>query len=150
MATTVILIRHGDRDIPMIGTDPPLNDRGMTRARELVHVLSAADIRAIYTSDARRAIMTASLFSFVHPELPVVQLRDAPDLRDHILENHQGETVLVVGHANTVPELIRLLGGPSLPDINDCVFDNLFVLVRHSDTEASLTNLKYGEPTPPG
>ena len=149
MATTVILIRHADKDIPQVGADPSLNGKGMARARELVHVLSAAGIQAVYTSQATRAKMTGKPFLQAHPALPIVRLGLAADLREHILAHHEGQTVLVVGHADTVPELIRQLGGPPLPLINDCVFDELFVLVRHSATESSLTNLKYGEPTAP-
>lgn len=151
MATTVILIRHADKDIPQVENDPPLNERGLTRSRLLVHILSTAGIRAIYTSEAQRSKMTANPFSQAHffPPLPIVRLLAATDLKDHILTHHEGRTVLVVGHADTVPDLIRELGGPSLPVINDCVFDNFFVLVRRSATEASLTKLKYGETTGP-
>ena len=149
--TTVILIRHADRDVPPAGTPdppgPPLNDKGMARSKTLVHVLSTAGIQAIYTSDYTRAKMTAKLFFAAHPGLPLVRLNAAPELRDHILTHHAGQTVLVVGHTNTVPDLIELLGGPSLPDIDDCEFDNLFVLVRYSTTSASVTRLKYGELT---
>jgi gamma-glutamylcyclotransferase (GGCT)/AIG2-like uncharacterized protein YtfP/broad specificity phosphatase PhoE len=151
IVTTVILIRHADRDVPPAGTPdypgPSLNDKGMLRARELVHVLSTAGIQAIYTSPYTRAKMTAKPFAAVHSDLPLVRLSEAQELKDHILSHHPGQTVLVVGHGNTVPELIGLLGGPSLPDIDDCEFDNLFVLVRHSATRASVTKLKYGAPT---
>lgn len=149
--TTVILIRHADRDIPPDGTpDPPgpsLNDKGMTRSRKLVHVLSTAGIQAIYTSQYKRSKMTAKPFFAAHSDLPTVRLDTATELKDHILRHHAGHTVLVVGHSNTVPELIRQLGGPSLPNIDDCEFDDLFVLVRSSSTEASVTKLKYGELT---
>ncbi len=157
--TTVLLIRHADRDIPSAGTpDPPLNARGKTRARKLIHVLSTTGIRAVYTSDTTRAIMTAKpyLDAYARRPLPfpmlllrpsVVRLFDPIEIKNHILTHHAGQTVLVVGHSNTVPELIRQLGGTSLPDIDDCEFDNLFVLVRYSSTKASLTKLKYGAPT---
>ena len=151
--TIAMLIRHADRDLPSAGTPafpgPSLNAKGMARAQELVHVLSTAGIRAIYTSRFTRSKMTAKPFAASHPELPLVRLDMAQELRDHILTHHAGQTVLVVGHADTVPELIRLLGGPSLPDIDDCEFDNLFVLIKHSATAAMVSKLKYGQPTAP-
>lgn len=151
--TTVILIRHADRDVPPAGAPafpgPSLNDKGMARSRKLVHVLSTAGIQAIYTSNYTRSKMTAKPFFDAHSNLPTVRLDTATELKNHILTNRAGQTVLVVGHANTVPELIRLLGGPSLPEINDCEFDNLFVLVRYSATNANVAKLKYGEPTAP-
>lgn len=79
----------------------------------------------------------------------MVLLDTALELKDHILAHHAGQTVLVVGHADTVPELIRLLGGPSMPNIDDCEFDNLFVLIKHSATAAIVTKLKYGKATAP-
>jgi broad specificity phosphatase PhoE len=91
--------------------------------------------------------MTAKPFLVRYPGLPTVRLLAAAELSDHILRNRAGQTVLVVGHNNTVPELIGLLGGPSLPVINDCEFDNLFVLVKHSNTTATVSKFKYGEPT---
>jgi 2,3-bisphosphoglycerate-dependent phosphoglycerate mutase len=149
--TTVILIRHADRDVPPAGTPdfpgPSLNDKGTARSKKLVHVLSKAGIQAIYTSRYTRAKMTAKPFSAKHSGIPTVRLSEATELKDHILTHHLGQTVLVVGHSDTVPELIALLGGPSLPIIDDCEFDNLFVLVKHSTTSASVTKLKYGEST---
>jgi len=149
--TTVILIRHADRDLPPAGTPdipgPSLNDKGMARSRTLVHVLSTAGIQAVYTSLYARAKMTAKPFLARHPGLPTVRLSAATELKDHILTHRAGQTVLVVGHSDTVPALIALLGGPSLPIIDDCEFDNLFVLVKHSTTKASVSKLKYGEPT---
>ena len=147
--TTVILIRHADRT-PDGTPDPPgpsLNDKGLARSNKLVHVLSKSGVKAIYTSQFTRSKMTAKPFSMKHSDLPLMRLDTATELRDHILAHHAGQTVLVVGHSDTVPELIALLGGPSLPIINDCEFDNLFVVVRYSATKASVTKLKYGEPT---
>ena len=149
--TTVILIRHADRDVPPVGTPddpgPSLSDKGIARSKTLVHVLSTAGIQAVYTSHFTRAKMTAKPFLVAHSDLPTVRLDAATELKDHILTHHAGQTVLVVGHSNTVPELIKLLGGPSLPIIDDCEFDNLFVLVKHGATKASVSKLKYGEPT---
>jgi broad specificity phosphatase PhoE len=147
--TTVILVRHADRT-PDGSPDPPgpsLNDKGMARAAKLVHVLSKSGIQAIYASQYTRSKMTAKPFRIKNPGVPEVVIDGAPELKDHILTNHSGQTVLVVGHSDTVPELIRLLGGPSLANIDDCEFDNLFVLVRYSSTSSTVTKLKYGEPT---
>ncbi len=149
--TTVILIRHADRDVPPVGTPddpgPSLSDKGIARSKTLVHVLSTAGIQAVYTSHFTHAKMTAKPFLVAHSDLPTVRLDAATELKDHILTHHAGQTVLVVGHSNTVPELIKLLGGPSLPIIDDCEFDNLFVLVKHSTAKASVSKLKYGDPT---
>jgi hypothetical protein len=50
-----------------------------------------------------------------------------------------GEVALVIGHSNTVPEIIAGLGGPSLPMLASTEFDNLFVQAGQR-----LTHLRYG------
>ena len=60
--------------------------------------------------------------------------------------------VLVVGHSNTVPAIIKALGGPTLPDICDATYGHFFVLVPARDGQpAALTISHFGaaEPAPP-
>jgi hypothetical protein len=74
-----------------------------------------------------------------------VQLDDPADIRDHILKNYVGKNVLVVGHTDTVPELIGLLGDASSIAIAANEFDNLFVLTHSSSAGATSTvRFKYG------
>jgi len=149
--TTVILVRHADRDKPAPGTpqnpDPPLNAKGKARAKTLAQMLSTAVVQAVYTSPFQRTAQTAQPFLATRPTLSAVSKGTAAELKKHILDNNAGKVVLVVGHSNTVPELIKLLDGPVLPEINDCEFDNLFVLVRYSAAKVAVMKFKYGEPT---
>lgn len=49
--TTVILIRHAEREDPSPDNqDPHLNAAGRARARRLIHVLGRLGVEAIYTS----------------------------------------------------------------------------------------------------
>jgi hypothetical protein len=65
-------------------------------------------------------------------------------IKNDILSNHSGQTVLVIGHSNTVPDTINRLGAGSVPVIDDGEFDNLFVVKVFSQGRASVTRLKYG------
>ena len=51
--------------------------------------------------------------------------------------------VLIVGHSNTVPDLIRKLGVTDAVTIGDDDYDNLFVVVRSTGGKATLVRLKY-------
>jgi phosphohistidine phosphatase SixA len=145
VVTTVILIRHAERD-NSTATDPHLNAEGIARAQSLVHVMNKAEIKAIYTSNFIRTKETANLLA-THLGISPVQIAETAALKTHILENHSGKTVLVIGHSNTVPELIGLLGGAGVFTIGDNEFDNLFVLTNFSLGITRTTQLKYGNPS---
>jgi broad specificity phosphatase PhoE len=68
---------------------------------------------------------------------------------DDIRANHAGQKVLVVGHSNTVPQIVSELGGPAV-GIPENEFDNLYVLTlcRCFSGEYSLVNQQYGAPSP--
>ena len=54
-------------------------------------------------------------------------------------------TALIVGHSNTVRDIIRGLGlETSVPTITEAEFDNLFVGVAAETGNVVLLNLKYG------
>jgi broad specificity phosphatase PhoE len=145
-ATTVLLVRHGDR----LGSQDALSPTGLARAQELVHVMERSGIRATYHSEATRTQQTAAPVAAALGITPiVVAAADVAALADDIRANHVGAKVLVVGHSDTVPQIIAALGGPvvSIP-ANE--FDNLYVLTlcpcnRRGTT---LTNLQYGPISP--
>ena len=131
-----ILIRHAD--VNAGGTDPDLNAAGQTRAQELVHVLGDAGIVAILVTSLRRSQQTAAPLAAALGIQPTVtdQIDDAVAA---IRSRQRGDTVLVIGHTNTVPEIIAGLGGPADVTIGPDEFDRLFVL-----SERRLTRLRYG------
>ena len=55
-----------------------------------------------------------------------------------------GKRVLVVGHTNTVPPIIKALGGPSGVVINASEFGRMFVLHVPADGAESLLTMWYG------
>jgi broad specificity phosphatase PhoE len=133
---TSILIRHANVDAN--GPDPELNEAGQLRAQELVHVLGDAGIVAILVTSLRRSQHTASPLAGVLGIEPTVA-DEIDDVVAAIRSHRRGDTVLVVGHTNTVPEIIAGLGGPAGVTIGAAEFDRLFVLA-----ERRLTRLRYG------
>ena len=144
LVTTVILIRHGERNEPTpADQDPHLNTAGKARAKKLIHVVGQSGIQSIYTSHFVRARETAQPLA-TRLGLSITEMDEALQIKSDILSNHRGATVLVIGHSDTVPDLINQLGAGSVPVIGNNEFDNLFVVKVFSSGEASVTRLKYG------
>jgi broad specificity phosphatase PhoE len=145
--TTVILVRHGERNAPTpADPDPHLNAAGKARAKKLIHVVGQSGIKAIYRSHFVRAKETAQPLA-THLGLSAIEMDEPMQIKNDILSNHSGQTVLVIGHSDTVPDMIRRLGGGNMPIINDTEFDNLFLVNVFGPNRATLTRLQYGNQT---
>ena len=71
--------------------------------------------------------------------LTPITVAAANPLRAHLdgivakVKEHAGRTVLVVGHSNTVPLIVRALGGPDVGAIADSEYADMFTLVIDGD-----------------
>ncbi len=151
--TTVILVRHGEKEIVAPDNkDPDLSPAGIVRTRELQRMLGPAGVAAIYASHLKRTQQTVRpLAEKLGLTVTIVDVRETVELVRQIRTRNGGQTILVAGHNNTVPEIIAALGGPHLPDIPETEYDNLFVLTVQPDGTAKLLGLKYGtSPPAPG
>jgi broad specificity phosphatase PhoE len=63
------------------------------------------------------------------------------------IRKHAGETVLVVGHSNTVPAIVEALGARRPPAICDSQYDNLYVVTVPPSGAVGTVRAKYGEPS---
>jgi broad specificity phosphatase PhoE len=145
--TTVLLVRHADRD----GDKDALAPAGVARALELVHVASKAGVSAISCTKTDRTRKTAAPLATALKISPVeLEPKDVDGVAKRILADNRGKTVLVVGHSNTVPAIIAALGGPKLPDLAETDFDDLYVVTigSGSPAEVGVTALQYGAATP--
>jgi len=142
-AQMVIVVRHAERADGGAGApgaaamtaapDPELSAAGKARAQALAAMLKDAGITAIYTTEFRRTIDTALPLS---DELKIVSTtvpaRDQATLTA-ALKAHSNGAVLVVGHSNTVPAIIKALGGPDVT-LADSEYDSLFFVAPDGTT----------------
>lgn len=132
---TVYLVRHAEKvtgDAAMLiddPRDPPLTAVGQLRAEALADRLSDAGVIAIWSTDTTRTRDTARPLA---DRLGLdVQLYDPYDLQGFasVLKANAGETVLVVGHSNTTPQLAEALGAePGAPIVEASEYDRLYVV----------------------
>jgi len=142
-AATTFLVRHAEKTSDK--TDPPLTTEGRQRAERLADMLGDANITRVYSSDYKRTRDTgAPMAKHLGME---VQLYDAGDL-EAIAERliAEGGRTLVVGHSNTTPQLVELLGGEGgEPIVEATEYNRLYIVTLGHDGEVSTTLLRYGD-----
>lgn len=145
--TTVILVRHGEKvaGAPKMTDDPPLSPEGETRANTLARMLAKSGITTIYTTPYARTRNTAAPLAKALNVTPI-EVKTGATYADEVAAKIRalpaGSTVLVVGHSNSTPNVMKALGIPNPPSIDDATeFDNLFVVTLTEQPQ--LLVLKY-------
>jgi broad specificity phosphatase PhoE len=125
-----------------MGEDPPLSDVGQQRALKLAAMLASSGIKHIFTTEYQRTRQTAAP---VAERLNVKPIMSAARDPDPLIEQMTKSTgnVLVIGHSNTIPELLKRLGVKETIAIADSEYDNLFIVVRGATGEPTLIRLRY-------
>jgi phosphohistidine phosphatase SixA len=143
---TVFLVRHAQRadsspgTSPTMAADPDLSEAGRARAESLALALKDAGITAIYATQFKRTQQTAApLAKALGLTVKIVTSKDTADLVKQ-LKAEKGNA-LVVGHSNSVPDVIKGLGLTTPVTIGDDEFDNLFLVT--TSTPPSLLRLHY-------
>jgi 2,3-bisphosphoglycerate-dependent phosphoglycerate mutase len=144
--STVFLVRHAERAdtqpgaTPAMGADPDLSEAGRARAESLATMLKDAKITAIFATEFKRTQQTAApLAKALGITVTTVASNSTADLLKKIRASKGN--VLVVGHSNSVPDVIKGLGVSTPVTIADDEFDNLFLVSRGAT--ASLVRLHY-------
>ena len=145
--TTVVLVRHAEKELSTI-EDPPLAPDGELRAERLAQMFGQTAgigrLDAIYVSDARRTRQTAApLAARLRLEPVVVPGKEIEEVAKRATSDHRGGTVLIVGHSNTVPQIVRQVSGLEVPPIADDEFDGIYVVSVPTLGKASVLRLRY-------
>lgn len=111
VTTTVILIRHAERDNFFVVTP-----KGHERARALIDAVGEMDITTIYSPDLQRNLDTVTpLARYLGIEITLIPrfTKSTIDkLAGEILVKHRGEAILLVGNgAGNLRMLHQRLGG---------------------------------------
>ena len=143
--TTVILVRHAEK--ASNDNDPPLSVEGLKRANALERTLAGVKLDAIYVTQYQRTRDTAAPTAQAKGLTSIVRNTGdtyAADMAKHILAQHRGQTVLVVGHTNTTINLLRAFGVPNLQTMPESEYDNLFVLTDVDGAAPNVVALRFG------
>ena len=144
----VLIVRHGEK---ISDSDQRLTEAGRKRAERLAKMLKDAGVDAIYSTDTERTRGTVQpLAETLRLKVTIYDtgagMRGAVDARPFVAmlgREHAKDVVLVVGHSNTIPDLLKVLGCPGDFKIAPDEYDNLFVVVPRPGGPATLMRLRY-------
>jgi probable phosphoglycerate mutase len=146
----ILLVRHAEKATDANEPSVPLSEAGTARAARLAEVLKSAGVTAVYATDTVRARRTAEpLAKAAGLEVRIYAPKDASgkpaprNLLDRLKKEQPRGVVLVVGHSNTVPEILAAAGCPGKVEIPATQFDDLFVVTPRAEGPPSVVRLKY-------
>jgi broad specificity phosphatase PhoE len=146
-STTVIVVRHAEKAAEP-AADPALTATGSARANALLDLVRDAGVQAVITTQFQRTRLTAApVASALGLTTEIVDARapqHAKAVADSVLMKHRGQTVLVVGHSNTVPDIVAALGAPRPAAICDDGYDNAYIVTVPASGTASVARIHYG------
>jgi phosphohistidine phosphatase SixA len=152
----VFVLRHADKRLEPNADD--LTEAGLKRAALLGRMLAESGVSVAFCSTVRRAKRTLEPLKTILGaglEIRSVAIEGPNQPQKHIDTIVEGvkqlapdRVAVVVTHSNTAGRIIQGLGGEAFGDIEELVFDRLFVLSREPPAKPKLLRLRYGEPTP--
>jgi phosphohistidine phosphatase SixA len=143
----VYVVRHAEKATSP-ANDPPLSAEGLQRSADLKRTLQGNKIKAIYSTKTSRTMQTAApLVSCLN--IQTIPYGPRPDSSFVATIKAGKKNTLVVGHSNTVDDLVNLLCGSKVVtgDLSEAVYDNLYIITMKG-RKATLVSRKYGRSTP--
>lgn len=136
----IVMVRHAEKADDT--EDPELTEGGKERSRLLAAMLADAGIERVLSTDTIRTRDTARVLAErlgLEIELYEPQGLDALAVE---LKRAGGRT-LVVGHSNTTPRLVELLGGDPGEAIAEDEYDRIYIVVLDAAGRVSSTILRF-------
>jgi len=145
--TTIYLVRHAEKNTSDANDqDPDLTAAGLKRANDLKAYLNGITIDAFFSTPYKRNQKTLAPLAQGRP-IQFYEAQDYEKLRQRILNEFRGKTILIVGHSNTLLPMIEALGGKKpVEQILDDQYDNIFRIKINAKDKAVVQADKFGAP----
>lgn len=150
------IVRHAEKETPSTGlvmntpNDPPLSAAGRVRAIELREALKNKGIQYIFSTNTIRTISTAQPLEELQggTNIEIYNTKDSLDFFIDKLKAVRKGNSLIVGHSNTVDDIVnKLVGEIKVPkDLPESEYDNLYIVTKKGK-HYRFENKTYGTPT---
>jgi broad specificity phosphatase PhoE len=126
-APVVFIVRHAEK-ASTGGKDPDLSVQGQKRAAALAQILKDSQITSVFVTEFKRTQETAEPTTrAAHVSPTVVPANDIGALVEKL--RALNGNALVVGHGNTIPDLLKTLGVATATSIPDDDYTEIFVVL---------------------
>ena len=125
----LILFRHAEKEQDGNNTDPDLSAAGKQRAERLAAMLKDVAIDELYATPYKRTAQTMAPMAAAR-RLQVTTYNPG-QLQElvHTLRDKNGKTIVVAGHANTIPDLLNeLLGTNKYTTLSENDFGKVWIV----------------------
>lgn len=146
---TFILLRHAEKE-NSVSSDPALTEQGKQRAVALASLLRNQPIAGIYTTTYRRTQDTVSPLAAQKGLLvQYYEPMQASKLMKQLMMGPDKGAIVVVGHSNTIPDLVNtLLGREAVTSISEEDYGSVFIVTLPVSGEpGSLVTLRLPDTT---
>ncbi|HJW17286.1 MAG TPA: phosphoglycerate mutase family protein [Flavisolibacter sp.] len=130
-SASYFVVRHAEKETTVtMGSDVPLSAQGKERAEALKDLLISSHIRSVYATNFLRTRSTAQPLTDAL-NLPI-QVYEPLDTNLVKMLRNRNENILIVGHSNTVDNIVNtLMGSVVIPgDLKESQYGDLFVVKR--------------------
>ena len=126
-APVIFIVRHAEKTRAG-GNDPDLSLEGRKRADALAHILKDSQITAIFVTEFKRTQKTAAPTAKAsHVSPTVVSANDIGALIEKLRASNGN--ALVVGHGNTMADLLKALGVTTPVSIPEDDYTEIFAVL---------------------
>lgn len=141
---TFVVVRHAEKSTDD-ARDPSLSETGKARAQSLARLLADAPLSAAYATGFRRTQQTAQPAADAHGIQITIYDAEIPatTLATQLRATQAHGIVLVVGHSNTVPDIVAALSGQPVDAMSDDQYDLVYRVRTGSDGKTTLTRDRY-------
>jgi 2,3-bisphosphoglycerate-dependent phosphoglycerate mutase len=141
--TRIFIVRHAEKQ-SQPAADPSLSPLGQERAKQLANVLRSVTFAKCYASHFKRTQETIGPIAKANRiDLILYEAANSEELAARIRKEDRGANVLVAGHTNTIPTLLKQFD-INIEEIPETQYDNLFVVILDDQDHAELIHLHYG------
>jgi len=149
---TYFVVRHAEKQTTQssgatMSSNPPLSEAGKKRAEALKDLLQSEKIGYVFSTNTVRTLSTAEPTKNYFNLQTKIYEAEPDDTFIAQLLSLRGNA-LIVGHSNTVDDIVnKLCGSVKLPaNLLDSAYDDLFVITKKGKT-ITFEARKYGNPS---